>query len=61
MRYLEDNSYTRNQHLLTEVKIRVKDEIPNEQIYIGTRLYKSLEHIFGEKGQANLYTYLKTE
>ena len=47
--------------MYSEVKIRMKDEIPSEQIYLGTRFYKSHEKVFGEKDDAYLYSYLKAD
>ena len=48
MRYFAGKSYDRNQRLYNDQKIRVKDEIPNEQIFLASHVYKSHESIYGE-------------
>ena len=36
----------------------MKDEIPNEQIFLGTKVYKSYEKVLGEKDEPFKYTFL---
>lgn len=49
MRFFHGESYARNQKLISENKIRVKDEIPSEIIFLGQRVYYSHESVFGDK------------
>lgn len=49
MRFFHGESFARNQRLLSENKIRNKDEIPNQIMFIGQKNYKSFERLFGEK------------
>lgn len=61
MRYFEGKSFTRNQQLVSEMQLRIKDEIPNEQIFLGQNMYKSHETIFGEMEEAIEYKSLKVD
>ena len=44
--------------MISDFKIRMKDEIPNEQIFLGTKVYKSYEKVLGEKDEPFKYTFL---
>ena len=39
--------------------IRVKEEIPNEILFIGQKNYRSYERLFGEKDESFDYDYLE--
>ena len=43
------------------MKLRVKDEIPNNQVFLGQKLYKSHETIFGEMKEAREYQSLQID
>lgn len=47
--------------LLGEVQTRVKDEIPSEQTYFGTRYYQSFETSLGENDEGFEYNYLRVD
>ena len=59
MRYFHGESYARTQRLLSENKVRTKDEIPNEIMFISQKNYHSFERIFGEKDNSFNYDYFE--
>ena len=61
MRHLHGNSFARNQRLLGENKIRVKDEIPNQILFIGQKTYHSYERLLGEKEDSLKYDYYEVD
>lgn len=61
MRYFHGESYARNQKLVSENKIRVKDEIPNELMFLGQRVYDSHESVIGDKDAPFKYNFLELD
>ena len=57
MRHLVEKSYTRNQLLWSEVKLRIKEEIPHEIFFMGTKFYESKEKLFADKEDGYKYTF----
>ena len=61
MRYFHGESAKRSQQLYSEMKLRVKDEIPSEQIFFGQKIYKSHESIFGDIDASINYNFLTVD
>ena len=61
MRYFHGKSHARNMKLVTENKIRVKDEIPQDVLFLSQRVYDSHETVLGDKESPFIYKFLEVD